>query len=274
MKVFVAHSFRDRDLVHAMAVHLRDDGHSVFRPEEMAAPADLLSEISAALRSADVVVAIVTASNPNVFYELGVAAGANVPTLIAARPGESLPANLASVPYVQLTGDVLRDANEISRRVKDLEGLSSPKVAEFSSAEGALQAASRDPAVLEALAPRDFERLIARLLQERGYELEEASRDRDAGVDIVARAPGDGQVLLVEVKKLSKQSRVSVDAVRRLLGAVSLATGAVGVLVSTSGFTASAAALAAGAPIVLRTLEEILAARSKRDLLQSTHDGG
>jgi hypothetical protein len=273
MRVFVAHSFRDRDLVHAVVAHLRDDGHTVFRPEETAAPADLLSEISAGLRSADVVVAIVTASNPNVFYELGVAAGANVPTLIAARPGESLPANLASVPYVQLTGDVFRDANEIGRRMKDLEGLSSPKVVEFSSAEGALLAASRDPAVLEALAPSDFERLIARLLRERGFELEQSPSDRDAGVDIVARAPGDGQILLVEVKKLSKQGRVSVDAVRRLLAAVSLAPDAIGVLVSTSGFTAAAAALAAGSPIVLRTLEEILAARSKGDLLLSTHGG-
>lgn len=209
MKVFVAHSFRDRDLVDAVAAYLRDHGHSLFRPEEMAAPADLLSEISAALRSADVVVAIVTASNPNVFYELGVAAGANVPTLIAARPGESLPANLASVPYVQLTGDVLRDANEIGRRVKGLEGLSSPKAAEFSSAEAALQAASRDPAVLEALAPGDFERLVAKLFQERGYELDVTPRDRDAGVDIIARAPGDGQVLLVEVKK-TQQAKQSV----------------------------------------------------------------
>jgi hypothetical protein len=36
---------------------------------------------------------------------------------------------------------------------------------------------------------------------------------------------------------------------------------------STSGFTSAAAALAVGAPIVLRTLEQVLAAKSKSELL-------
>lgn len=273
MKIFLAHSGKDRDLVGAIVAHLRDAGHETFRADEIITGANALSEISAALRSADVVIAMVTGSNPNVFYELGLASGAGVPTLIAARIGETVPSDLASVPYVQLSGDLFRDAQTIARRVKDLEGLSSPKSVQFISAEAALRAASEDPARLEALSPAAFERLVAELFRERGYELSETAPTRDAGVDIVVRAPEDGQILLVEVKKLSKQSRVSVEAVRNLLGTVSLATGAIGVLVSTSGFTAAAAALAVGAPVVLRTLEEILAARSKRDLVESNKAG-
>jgi nucleoside 2-deoxyribosyltransferase len=274
MKVFFAHSARDRELVTAIANHLRNDGHEPVRPDELGAQADLLSEISAALRSADVVVAIVTGTNPNVFYELGLAAGAGVPTLIVARAGEALPADLARVPYVQLTGDSLRDGQTIARRVKDLEGLSSARPVKFSSAEAALRAASEDPAVLEALAPSDFEQLVADLFRERGYEVSATPPTRDAGVDIVVRSPEDGQLLLVEVKKLSRQGRVSVEAVRRLLGTVSLASDvALGILVSPSGFTGAAMALAATGPVVLRTLEEILAARSKRDLVESKLPG-
>lgn len=274
MKVFVAHSIRDRELVAGVVALLREDGHDVFVPDDIVATGNLLSEISAAIRSADVVVAMVTGSNPNVFYELGLAAGASVPTLITARPSEPLPADLASVPYVQLTGDLLRDAQTIVRRVKDLEGLSPVRSAKFSSAEAALRAATRDPAVLEALAPSEFERLVAEFFKERGYEVSTTPTTRDAGVDLVITSPKDNQVLLVEVKKLSRQSRVSVEAVRRLLGTVSLASGALGVLVSTSGFTAAALALAAGTPIVLRTLEEILAAKSKNDLIEPKETGG
>jgi hypothetical protein len=40
-----------------------------------------------------------------------------------------------------------------------------------------------------------------------------------------------------------------------------------GGFMSTSGFTSAAAALAVGAPIVLRTLEQVLAAKSKSELL-------
>jgi HJR/Mrr/RecB family endonuclease len=115
---------------------------------------------------------------------------------------------------------------------------------------------------------------VADLFRERGYEVSATPPTRDAGVDIVVRSPEDGQLLLVEVKKLSRQGRVSVEAVRRLLGTVSLASDvALGILVSPSGFTGAAMALAATGPVVLRTLEEILAARSKRDLVESKLPG-
>lgn len=273
MKVFVAHSFEDRDLVAAVANHLRSDGHTIFRPDDLAIAGDVLAEISAALRSADVVIAIVTHSNPNIFYELGLAAGAGVPILLALRPGELIPADLARIPFVQLTDDASRDAQAISRKIDDLRGPSSRKAVDFYSAEATLRAAIENASVLEALPPRDFERLVAKLFEERGYEVEPTPPTHDAGVDLIVRAPEDDQVLFVEVKKLSKQSRVSVDAVRKLLESVAFASGAMGILVSSSGFTAAAIALAATAPIVLRTLEELLAARSKRELLDSQCGG-
>lgn len=270
MKVFLAHSAKDRELVAAVAEHLRTDGHDAIRPEQLFAPGDLLSLISSALRSADVVVAVISGSNPDVFYELGLATGAGVPTLIAATTGEALPADLASVPYVQLTGDLSRDAQAVARRVKDMEGLSLPKPRPFASAEAALSAASQDASVLEALAPSEFEKLVGDLFQERGFEMLARPQAADSGADFVLRSPEDGQVIVVEVKKLSKQSRVSVESVRRLLGAVStIADAAIGVLVSPAGFTGAALALGATGPVVLKTLEEILAAKSKRDLLES-----
>jgi Restriction endonuclease len=61
--------------------------------------------------------------------------------------------------------------------------------------------------------------------------------------------------------------------VRKLLSAVSFLGASSGVLVSTSGFTAAALALAAGTPIVLRTLEEVLAAKSVSELLDPNKSG-
>jgi hypothetical protein len=268
MKIFLAHSTRDHDLAAAFATHLRSDGHETIRPDEISASADFASAVSSALRSADVVVAIVNDSDPNVLYELGLAAGAGVATLIVANSPETLPVDLASVPYVQLSGDTLRDGQAIARRVKELEGLSSPKSEAFPSAEATLRAANQDPAVLEALAPSEFERLVAEFFRERGYDVSATSPTRDLGVDLEIRSPEDGQLLLVEVKKLSRQSRVSVEAVRHLLG-IAIASGALGVIVSTSGFTGAAMALGAAGHVVLRTLEEILAARTKRDLVEA-----
>jgi hypothetical protein len=274
MKVFIAHSIRDREIVTTLVNVLREDGQEVFVPTEIVSGENLLSVVSAAIRSADVLVAVVTAGNTNVFYELGLAAGASVPILITASANELLPAGLASVPYVQLTGDVLRDAQTIARRVKDLQGLSSTKSTKFESAESALLAATRDPAVLESLSPVDFERLVAELFRERGYAVSTTQSTSDTSVDFAFKSQEDKEPVLVEVKKLSRQSRVSVEAVRRLLSAVSASGAPLGMLVATSGYTTAALALAAGTPILLRTLEEILAAKSEKELLQSRrHDG-
>jgi hypothetical protein len=274
MKVFIAHSSRDRELVAGLVTLLREDGHDVFDPTAIVAAGNVLSEISAAIRSADVVVAVVTAGNPNVFYELGLAAGASVPTLITAPVGELLPADLASVPYVQLTGDILRDAQTIARRANELKGLSLTKPTKFESAEAALRAAIREPAVLESLSPSDFERLVMELFKERGYAVTATRSTRETGFDFAIESHKDREVVLVEVKKLSRQSRVSVETVRRLLSAVSAVGAPLGMLVATSGYTAAALAFAAGTPILLRTLEELLAAKSEKELLETEQHGG
>jgi HJR/Mrr/RecB family endonuclease len=269
---FLAHSMRDRDLAIAIETHLRDDGHDALRHDEVT-DSYPLSMISSALRSADVVIAIVSDGRPNVFFELGLASGAGVPTLIAAPPGESLPALLANVPYVQLTGNILRDAQTISRRVKDLEVLSVPRSVEHFSAEATLQEADRNPAILEALAPLEFERLVVELFRERGYKVSRTPPSFDTGIDIVMHSPENGQVLLVAVKKLSKHNRVSVEAVRSLIASVSLTPHAAGLLVATSGFTSAAMALAAGTSVALTSLDQILRAKSKLDLFPRTRPG-
>src|ERR1700733_10435610 len=153
MKVFISHASRDRDFVAILMKILQDEGHEVFDPARETHGEILVSEVSAAIHSAELLVAIVTASNPNVFYELGLGAGARVPILITAPPGVSIPGDLASVPYVQLSGDGPRDAQTIARRANELKGAPSIQLTHFESAEAALRAASRDPEVLEALSP-------------------------------------------------------------------------------------------------------------------------
>jgi len=266
MKVFIAHSSRDTELVNNLGAILREDGHEVFDPATIAIPGNVLSEISARIRSADALVAVVRASNPNVFYELGLAAGASVPILIAAAAGEPLPVDLSSVPYVQLAGDNFRDAQTIARRANDLKKLAQKEPVMFDSAEAALQAAVHDQSRLESLSPFEFERLVMELFKERGYAVTAMEPGRDTGGDFAIKK--GNELVVIEVKKLSKQSLVSVETVRRLLSAVPVIGASLGIVIATSGYTAAASGLAAGAPILLRTLEEILAAKSKDDLLE------
>lgn len=274
MKIFIAHSINDGDLVEAVVTILREEDHEVLVPIEMKFGDSIFAEISAGIRSADVLFAVVTSGNANIYYELGLAAGASVPTLIAARTGDSLPADLASVPYVQISGDISKDARVITRRILNLEGLASAKAPKFHSAEAALQAAVKDPALLESIRPLDFEKLIAELFKERGYEVQVDRSTRDTGIDFAIRSSDKRDLVLVEVKKLSRQSRVSVESVRKLLNVVSGWGATVGILVAPAGFTAAALALAAGTPLLLLTLEEILSAKTEKELLKNKRIGG
>ncbi len=265
MQVVISHSARDWELAMSITPLLLVDGHHVVDVTQTTAPGNALAAVSAFIRSADLFVALVTAGGSNIFYEIGLAVGAGVPTLIAAAARELLPADLAAVPYVQLTGDILTDAQVVARRTSELKVVSSSKATQCQSAEAALQAAARDAALLESLQPTEFERLLMQLFKERGYAVTPAAPDM--GADIVI-STGKGRIL-IEVKKLNKQSRVSVETVRQLSAAVSAVGASIGMLVATSGYTAAAIAFAASTPIILRSLEQILAARSEQELLES-----
>jgi len=269
MKIFVAHTARDRDFVANLSGALREVGHEVIDPFSAVFGSSLVSEVSASIRSADAVVAILTSPNPNVFYELGLAAGANVPTLLAASTGSAVPADVMAVPFVQIGGEVARDVQTIVRRVGELTRTSPLSTATFDSAESALQAAAEQPAVLEAMSPTDFERLVMEFFKEQGYDVIAEAPTRDAGVDFALKSPSDGSTILVEVKKLSAQSRVSVDTVRRLQSAVSVEGASFGVLVTTSGYTAAAVAMAIDAPILLRTVRDLVHVGSNKTILES-----
>ena len=257
MKVFIAHSSRDQRIVERMTTFLREGGNEVAEPNTSIG-GNVLAEISSAIRSADVLVAVVTGANANVFYELGLAAGANVPTLIAAPAGEPLPMDLRSVPYVELTGDILRDVQTVARRVDLMRETSLPRPIEFDSAEAALRDAIRDPQVLEAMSPSKFEHLVRQYFVERGFPILPRDALPDTGADFVFRSKNRKDLVIVQVKKLSRMSRVSVEAVRALLSAVSAAGASRGILISTSDYTAAAQSLSSASHVTLRTLEQLL----------------
>jgi hypothetical protein len=264
MKVFVTSSLTDRELVEAIISLLHEGGHEVVDTVGTVLGGSGVSRVSTSIRRADAIVAVITSSNPNVFFETGIAMGASVPTLIAAPSGELLPADLAAVPYVQLVGDSHRDAQTIARRLNELS-IPSQRVTIFESAEDALRVAVREAAVLESMSPADFERLLRDLFKERGYSVEVTGSTRDVGVDFGIKSRTSRKLVLVQVKKLSRQSLVSVDAVRSLLSAVRAGGATLGMIVTTSEYTPAALA-AAGSSIILRTLEDVLASESEKDL--------
>lgn len=100
-----------------------------------------------------------------------------------------------------------------------------------------------------------FERELASLLKARGYGVSLQGSSGDGGVDIVLRT-SDSQKIIVQCK--AHTSTIGPGAVRELYGTMSHAGADESWLVVTSGFTRGCWEFAAGKPIRLLTIRDLL----------------
>ena len=95
---------------------------------------------------------------------------------------------------------------------------------------------------MHKLSPREFEKLLAELLRDMGWEVELTKQTRDGGSDILAYLNTEvGRLLcLVEAKHYRQDRKIGVDLVRTLYGTLCDAQANSAMLVTSSTFTADA----------------------------------
>ena len=106
---------------------------------------------------------------------------------------------------------------------------------------------AENPHLLHSLHHRDFEYLVASLLEDTGFEeVAVTPGSRDGGVDIVAvRHNALGPLLyLVECKRYSRAHKVGVEPVRQLYAVKNVMHASAAALVTTSFFTSGAKSFA------------------------------
>ena len=262
MKIFFSYAWADRDRVAPLMTLVGEAGFEIANVDRVFASSTATTIVSEILSSKAIVV-VISSANPNIFFELGVAVGTGLPTVIATVGDVPLPFDVASMPLLRLSGDVTRDASSLLLHLDGLHLSRHEQGLPSGPAEEVLAAAASDTHLLEKLSPAEFERMVADLLQSRGWLVERSVTPNDAGIDLILSDPATGKVTVVEVKKINSQGRVSVDAVRQLLAHMAVRDVHSGILVSTAGFTSSALAMAAGTGATLVTLNELLSSQSR-----------
>jgi hypothetical protein len=108
-KVFISHSHRDleRDWINAFARALRDRNVTVWSDEEIKPGEDWEEAIRTALHRSDAIIAVssgVHTEHPNLYFDVGVALGANKPLILVTDPSAvaSLPSDLRKARLVAL----------------------------------------------------------------------------------------------------------------------------------------------------------------------------
>jgi hypothetical protein len=104
-KAFVVMPFADGfDEIYSLFIHetMSKSGFDVCRADDIASSQNILKDIVRAIAESDLVVADLTDSNPNVYYELGLAHALGRPVILLAQNIDDLPFDLRSyrvIPY-------------------------------------------------------------------------------------------------------------------------------------------------------------------------------
>ena len=103
------------------------------------------------------------------------------------------------------------------------------------------------PDALGNLHWRDFEKIIAALMESQGYQVELGPGSGDGGVDVrlLQRDPIGDVMTLVQVKRYRENRRIHLEAVQALHGAVAADGASKGMFVTTSTYSPSAKRFAA-----------------------------
>lgn len=151
----------------------------------------------------------------------------------------------ARLEGTRLEGVVLEGVRTDEQKLKRLEV---PVISPTTSVE-VLRQGHLDVDDVAALTPSELEELVARLLEEAGYEVQLASTTRDMGYDLIARRsdPLFGQdSFLVQIKKYAPDRVVSLAPVRALLGAMLEGNTHKGLFITTGRFSREATRLPQG----------------------------
>lgn len=100
------------------------------------------------------------------------------------------------------------------------------------------------PSELFRLAPRQFEEFVAELWRGFGYEVELTAQTRDGGKDIIALQQREVKSrYIIECKRYAADNKVGIDVVQRVLGVRYSERASMGIIATTSSFTAPAQAV-------------------------------
>jgi len=97
---------------------------------------------------------------------------------------------------------------------------------------------SKNPKLLYNISSYDFERVIAKIFEKRGFSVKITAQTRDGGKDIfVAKNDLCSFLFYIECKKYAPNRPVGIEVIQRLYGVISAEKATGGIIATTSTFT-------------------------------------
>ena len=235
--IFLSHGFNASfGSIDALVQVLEPNGYRLTGSAAFNVREGRASYLIGEIRNCQAVVAFLDGQSSNVLFECGLALGAGKPLILVSTSMESVWPELASFRVV-VGSDPLSVAREVSyslERTIETDAFT-PRIG--NSALEFLRHA--DPGLLDSMRSSDFEQFIAQVLREVGCTVEEVPSSADIGFDFMSVTPS-GRRIPTEVKKTTRNSKLSVGAIQRLVGSAVNAGASEALLVTTAQLTSAA----------------------------------
>lgn len=262
--IFLAHSRGDRELISSIKSRLQEEGQFDFVDSlDLSANYELGSSSEFYIKRASVVVAFLANATSNTLYEVGMAVGAGKTILIASHDLESLPTELQRVPFVLVSGNVELDTTALLKSLHSLKVEDQHQILPFSTPQDDLRTYYSNPEYFDSMSEKEFRDFLIAWLQNIGFSIDKSRDPIHYGTDIVLRSSHDDSIVIMEVKRYNRQSRVSIKDVMALFGAATAYKAEKAVLITSSSFTVAASEMAKTfeqPKLYLLTMEDVLQA--------------
>lgn len=243
-KIYISYSINDGRselLVHRLQHELREYGLQIFTAQDVFGKGPVDTSVQNLIKQSSLLLAVLTGSNANVFYEIGYAVGIGRPVLLIIESEVKLPFDFRSLRSIRLdhpdtpvTIEIIRYLQELNREEKtiDIDLMNSPWIL--------LNIYENDKATFEKIDNETFENAIKQWFVLRGYQTNKLGEGNDPGFDFALDNFQGVRKTLVEVKKYNTNSKVSAGQIQQLMGAVYAYGAETGIFITTSGYTKSA----------------------------------
>ncbi len=230
----------DEPLIYNIKRELQEFGYNTINLEPFEFNKPVVSA-SYYINKCDIFIAIVKFAEPILFFQIGYATALSKKIILVSNYEDEIPYFLKHYSFIKTDAFY----NNLGIQLHQIFGnITFENEVEFmypTDLRTFIKSYHNNPQLIDRLTERDFEQIIFSFFQlETNYQPELPASSKDFGYDLILRNYTGHKKTLVEIKKYNTNSKVSINVIQQLVGAMSLYEADHGILLTTSAFTLSA----------------------------------
>ncbi len=242
-KIYISSSFKNADdfLTYTLKRDLIEMGYEVvnkesdesFFDESKATPEYLISQ-------SDVFIAIIKDKSTFTFYELGYATALGKKVLIISESEFDLPLSLRKYNYIRLDSGIHNSIYDVINFLQKIKIEEKHERNNISNFKELIINFRQNSQIIDRISGSEFEEFIFNYFRSKGIDIDRPNTHTDYGYDFILRNWNGFEKTIVEVKKYNRNSKVSVNTIQQVVGAMNIYEADHGIIITTSDFTSSA----------------------------------